>query len=386
VGRRLTSNRFVGRAAELRELELAAEAAGARKPGLVLLGGDSGVGKSRLVGELVRLLTASEVLVLRGEAVEQEDGELPYAPLTGALRPLARAGDPALDELGRGSRAQLAALLPGLDEHGSSPDWHDPSAQMRLFEALLDLLDVLSERQPMALILEDLHWADEGSLAMLHALAAAGSGREVWWLHGARNRAGEPFTDESRSLLAGLARGRPVVQRHGLPGAPAAAGDVRRLRVLAGTVGFLAVLATLGVFSLFAVASGILRLPASEAASPLIKRLVDEGFDAILVTDGDGRVLYANAAYLDLVGAADANDLRPVERVFIGDADASEAIYRLLKAAREGQRLQEEVRVAGIRGRPARWLRLRVNVRAMQARLIAAEHAQAVAAPLTTGG
>src|SRR6185503_9802787 len=126
-------------------------------------------------------------------------------------------------------------------------------------------------------------------------------------------------------------------------------------------LGFLAVLATLGVFSLFALASGILRLPASETASPLIKRLVDEGFDGILVTDADGRVLYANAAYLDLIGAADANDIRPVERVFIGDADASEAIYRLLKAAREGKRLQEEVRVAGIKGRPARWLRLRVR-------------------------
>jgi two-component system, cell cycle sensor histidine kinase and response regulator CckA len=126
-------------------------------------------------------------------------------------------------------------------------------------------------------------------------------------------------------------------------------------------LGFLAVLATLGVFSLFALASGILRLPASETASPLIKRLVDEGFDGILVTDGEGRVLYANVAYLDLIGAADANDIRPVERVFIGDADASEAIYRLLKAAREGKRLQEEVRVPGIKGRPARWLRLRVR-------------------------
>jgi two-component system, cell cycle sensor histidine kinase and response regulator CckA len=126
-------------------------------------------------------------------------------------------------------------------------------------------------------------------------------------------------------------------------------------------LGFLAVLATLGVFSLFALASGILRLPASETASPLIKRLVDEGFDAILVTDGDGRVLYANAAYLDLIGAADGADIRPVERVFIGDADVSEAIYRLLKAAREGKRLQEEVRVTGIKGRPARWLRLRVR-------------------------
>ena len=79
------------------------------------------------------------------------------------------------------------------------------------------------------------------------------------------------------------------------------------------------------------------------------------------MTDADGRVIYANAAYLDLIDAADASEMRPVERVFIGDADASEAIYRLLKAAREGKRLQEEVRVAGLKGRPARWLRLRVR-------------------------
>ena len=123
---------------------------------------------------------------------------------------------------------------------------------------------------------------------------------------------------------------------------------------------FLAVLATVGVFSLFALASGILRLPAAGPANPLIKTVVDEAFDGILVTDADGRVIYANAAYLDLIDA-DANEMRPVERVFIGDADASEAIYRLLKAAREGKRLQEEVRVAGLKGRPARWLRLRVR-------------------------
>ena len=124
---------------------------------------------------------------------------------------------------------------------------------------------------------------------------------------------------------------------------------------------FLAVLATVGVFSLFALASGILRLPAAGPANPLIKTVVDEAFDGILVTDADGRVIYANAAYLDLIDAADASEMRPVERVFIGDADASEAIYRLLKAAREGKRLQEEVRVAGLKGRPARWLRLRVR-------------------------
>jgi two-component system cell cycle sensor histidine kinase/response regulator CckA len=124
---------------------------------------------------------------------------------------------------------------------------------------------------------------------------------------------------------------------------------------------FLAVLATVGVFSLFALASGILRLPAAEAGSPLIKAVVDDAVDGVVVTDGDGRVLYANAAYLDLIDAPDTNDMRPVERVFIDDADASEAIYRLLKAANEGKRLQEEVRIAGTKGRPARWLRLRVR-------------------------
>jgi two-component system cell cycle sensor histidine kinase/response regulator CckA len=124
---------------------------------------------------------------------------------------------------------------------------------------------------------------------------------------------------------------------------------------------FLALLATVGVFSLFALACGILRFGASATVSPLVKAVVDGAFDGVVVTDTSGRVVYANAAYLDLIAASDANDLRPVERVFIGDADASEAIYRLLKAAREGKRLQEEVRVAGIKGRPARWLRFRIR-------------------------
>ncbi len=83
--------------------------------------------------------------------------------------------------------------------------------------------------------------------------------------------------------------------------------------------------------------------------------------EGILVTDAGGRVIYANAAYLDLIGATAAGDVRPVERVFIGDPGVSEAVYRLLKAAREGRRLQEEVRVGGHKGEPGRWLRMRVR-------------------------
>jgi two-component system cell cycle sensor histidine kinase/response regulator CckA len=124
---------------------------------------------------------------------------------------------------------------------------------------------------------------------------------------------------------------------------------------------FLAVLATVGVFGLFALASGVLRLSAPPVGNPLIQSVLDSAFDAIVVTDQAGRVIYANAAYLELIGAADAQDARPVERVFIDDADASEAIYRLLKAAREGKRLHEEVWIAASHGRPARWLRMKIR-------------------------
>jgi two-component system, cell cycle sensor histidine kinase and response regulator CckA len=123
----------------------------------------------------------------------------------------------------------------------------------------------------------------------------------------------------------------------------------------------LAVLAMVGVFLLFALAAGMLRVPGRDSASPLIRGLVDGAGDAILMTDSAGRVVYANAAYLRLIDATSADDVRPVERVFVGDPGVSEAVFRLLKAAREGRRLQEEVRVDSIRGEAGRWLRMRVR-------------------------
>jgi two-component system cell cycle sensor histidine kinase/response regulator CckA len=120
------------------------------------------------------------------------------------------------------------------------------------------------------------------------------------------------------------------------------------------------VLGAIGVFSLFAVAAGILRV-AAEETNPVLRSLVDGAADGIVVTDAAGRVIYANSAYRALVNAVDPNDIRPVERAFIGDPNVSEAVYRLLRAAREGRRLQEEVRLAGPRDEPARWIRLRIR-------------------------
>jgi two-component system cell cycle sensor histidine kinase/response regulator CckA len=123
----------------------------------------------------------------------------------------------------------------------------------------------------------------------------------------------------------------------------------------------LSALAVIGVFSLFAGAAGIIRLSGREPRDTFLDSLANGAADGIVVTDPAGRVIYANSSYLTLVDAVDADDVRPVERVFVGDPLVSEAIFRLSKAAREGRQLQEEVRVPGMDGAPARWLRFRVR-------------------------
>ena len=179
---RLTSSHFVGRTGELAELELALTEAANGQPVLVLVGGDSGVGKSRLVAEFERRIVDENVLVLRGEGIDHGDGELPYAPLLGALRPLVRRHHPALDALSAGSRSQLAALLPALGNGGPSPSGHDPAGQLRLFEALIELLDVLSESGPVALVLEDMHWADSSTRTFAQFVARSLRGERVMLL------------------------------------------------------------------------------------------------------------------------------------------------------------------------------------------------------------
>ncbi len=177
---RLTSNHFVGRVGELAELELAVREASAGRPTLVLLGGDSGVGKTRLVGELEHRLSVSAVdpadavLILRGDGVEQADGELPYAPLLSALRPLVREHHPALQDLSAGGRQELATILPGLEDDAAparSADGRGATDQLRLFEAMLELIDCLSGSAPMILVLEDMHWADRSTRAFTAFLA-----------------------------------------------------------------------------------------------------------------------------------------------------------------------------------------------------------------------
>ena len=165
---RVTSTRFVGRATELEELSAALDAAAAGTPSLALVAGESGVGKSRLASELTDRAREAGARVLSGDCVELGEGELPYAPLLGALRGIAREGDPALDALPAGQRADLGTMLPGLA--GSSND-APPAEQVRVFEALLALLEAMAEERPVLLVIEDLHWADTSTRGFVAFLA-----------------------------------------------------------------------------------------------------------------------------------------------------------------------------------------------------------------------
>ena len=110
--------------------------------------------------------------VLAGDCVQLGSGELPYAPLVTALRPLARTEDPALAALAQGTRAELAGFLPSLGDgtrQAGIPG--DDAAQGRVFEALLAVFDTLASERPLLLVIEDLHWADRSTRAFLAFLA-----------------------------------------------------------------------------------------------------------------------------------------------------------------------------------------------------------------------
>ncbi len=125
---------------------------------------------------------------------------------------------------------------------------------------------------------------------------------------------------------------------------------------------FLAALAAIGVLGLFLVAIGTLQFAGRAARNDLTKLIADGAHQGILVTDADGRVIYANTQYLALAGAAEGTVVRPVERLFTGASDVSEAIYRLAQAARDRRGHAEDVRMApGLDGQAAAWYQIRVR-------------------------
>ena len=179
-----SSPNLVGRVEELAVLDRALQTTLAAQPSIVLIGGDAGVGKTRLVSEFGEHARELGARVLVGGCLDLGDEGIPYSPFLEALRALGEELPP--DELGRllgETGGELVTVAPSLaqfidvpsdvpvarrsDQEGTVPSAAD---QARLFELMLALLDRLGNDRPLVLVLEDLHWSDPATSDLLSFL------------------------------------------------------------------------------------------------------------------------------------------------------------------------------------------------------------------------
>jgi DNA-binding SARP family transcriptional activator/KaiC/GvpD/RAD55 family RecA-like ATPase len=161
---------FVGRDEFSQRLRTRWEETRAGQTRLVLLVGEPGVGKTRLAAEFAEEVHAGGGTVLYGRA--DEEALLPHQPFVEALRQLVTSGDAAVTAAAEQDRDILWRLLPDLAPPVAFDDGHreDDALRYRLFEAVTSLLCTASQRSPLLLILDDLHWADKATLLLLRHL------------------------------------------------------------------------------------------------------------------------------------------------------------------------------------------------------------------------
>ncbi len=164
---------LVGRASQLATLQLLVEQAKRGEGHLVLISGEAGIGKSRLVAEVKTSTTSQGFLLLQGNCFPT-DVTYPYAPLLDLLRSLfaSRPAAPLATELERLAR-DLFPLLPELVPDQAMPllPLEPEQEKRRLFAVLANFFLRLSASSPLLLIIEDVHWSDSTSLDFLHTLA-----------------------------------------------------------------------------------------------------------------------------------------------------------------------------------------------------------------------
>ena len=174
---------LVGRARELGTLGELLDAAGAGKGRTIILAGEGGVGKTRLAGALAALAAKRKWGVATGRAYPVESG-VPYALFSDAFLPILRKLEPAtLQVLTRGGAADLAQLFPALapagerERGGGRGDAAEFKA--RVYWTFAQFLARHAQKEPLLVILENLQWADQSSLELLHFVARQIGGDRV---------------------------------------------------------------------------------------------------------------------------------------------------------------------------------------------------------------
>ena len=167
VAVRASSPVLVGRSGQLAALDAALAAARDGSPSAVLVGGEAGVGKSRLVTEFAEHSRGTGAQVLTGGCLELGTDGLPFAPFTAVLRELVRerGADGIAGLLPGHATRELARLLPEFGEPATAADAGE--ARARLFEQVLTLLEQLADEAPVVLVIEDAHWADRSTRDLL---------------------------------------------------------------------------------------------------------------------------------------------------------------------------------------------------------------------------
>ena len=195
---------LVGREAEITRAAGALAAAAAGRPGLVVVSGESGIGKSRLVAEALGGERAGGWRVLAGSCLDIGDGSLPYLPLAEILRVLVRMTPAdALGAFAGVSRDELADVFPeladptGASSPGATAQVGPGLSQARLFERVLQLVSRLAADRPTAIVVEDVHWIDRATRDLLTFLV--------------RNLATERVLMVLTCRTDGLARGHPIL-------------------------------------------------------------------------------------------------------------------------------------------------------------------------------
>jgi DNA-binding NarL/FixJ family response regulator len=168
---RVASPTFVGRGAELAALDDALEAAAGGRTTTVLISGDPGVGKTRLLETWNPRARDRGARIAMGSCLDLGETGPAYTAVVEALREVMRGLDPGEEEALIGSdRSVLARIVPevgrpsDIDPTGSQPS---SFAQTRLFDRLVDVLQRAATNAPLVLELEDIHWADQSSQAFL---------------------------------------------------------------------------------------------------------------------------------------------------------------------------------------------------------------------------